>query len=163
MRLGACFRVFCMQEGVSGALRGAWPRSWTLGRFSGTHCLADAKTRLNEFVGLSTSGTLLALLGVLIGVVRRRQESPQLVLKVGSLYPAFPCREDSPALSAEQCAAAPITPSVPTNLRNPVIASAFGRPVPSCALVSVPKAPMNKYCATLAAWGTPWSPTAVKI
>ena len=97
------------------------------GAFSRTHCLADAKTRLNEFVGLSTSGTLLALLGMLIGIVRGRQESPQLVLKVGPLYPAFPCGEDLPALSAEQRAAAPITLSVPGNLRNPVIAIASRR------------------------------------
>jgi hypothetical protein len=77
-----------------------------------------------------------------IGIVRRRQESPQLVIKVGSLYPAFPCGEDPPALSAEQRAAAPITLSVPGNLRNPVIAIAFRRPVSSCATVSVPKASM---------------------
>lgn len=85
------------------------------------------------------------LVGTFTGVVGRRQVGPQLVLKLGALYPALPCDENIPALVVEQGSVALVALSISRNLCNPVVAIAFWRPVSPCALVSVPKAPMHKH------------------
>jgi len=57
---------------------------------------------------------------------------------------ALPCDEDIPPLAMEQSPVVLIALSISCNLCNPVFAIAFGRPIASYAVVSVPKASMNK-------------------